>query len=263
MKKEEFEIRAIDYLRDDLTKIQREEFESFLDKNESFKEEFQELTTSWQLLNLASVPEPSEQMDAKFYENLYSVQNHSKKKDSEDSWLQSLFGWFKPQYALGLLLLAVGLLGGYFLKGDVQQPRVELVDNDNGSEVREKLVLTLLEQPSANKRLQGVHEVAKLDETTEAITKALFVTLNQDSNVNVRLAAVESLSRYVKNPQVRMGLIQSIGHQESPIVQIALADLMVALQEKESIQSMEQLLNKPNIDTTVSKKIKESINQII
>ncbi|NKI30673.1 HEAT repeat domain-containing protein [Croceivirga thetidis] len=263
MKREDFEIWAIDYLRGDLSKEQEIEFNDFLKKNESFKVEFDELLTSWDMLNMVSIPEPSENMDAKFYEQLYLQENSATATSSEKNWFQEIFTWFRPQYAFGLILLILGLVGGYFLRPDTQQSTVQTAVVEDGSEVREKLVLTLLEQPSANKRLQGVHEVTKMDKTTEAVTKALFTTLNRDSNVNVRLAAVESLSKYVENPEVRMGLIQSISNQDSPIVQIALADLMVALQEKESIKSMEELLDKPDIDTTVSKKLKESINQII
>ena len=87
--------------------------------------------------------------------------------------------------------------------------------------------------------------------------------LNTDSNVNVRLAAVTSLSNYVENPIVREGLVMSIAKQESPMVQIALADLMVKLQEQQSIDSMEELLNKANTNDVVKQKLEESINQII
>ena len=129
--------------------------------------------------------------------------------------------------------MGIGLAAGYFLNVKDDRPIMEntVVNNQETEEVREKLVLTLLEQPSANKRLQGVNEVAKMDGATDRITNALFVTLNNDSNVNVRLASVELLSKYVANPNVRMGLIQSIAQQDSPIVQIALADLMVALHQ--------------------------------
>jgi hypothetical protein len=87
--------------------------------------------------------------------------------------------------------------------------------------------------------------------------------LNTDTNVNVRLAAVTSLSKYVENPKVREGLVMSITKQESPLVQIALADLMVTLKEKKSINSMETLLQQPDINIHVKQKLEESIKQII
>jgi len=71
------------------------------------------------------------------------------------------------------------------------------------------------------------------------------------------------MAKYAETPEVRMELVKSIGLQDSPLVQIALADLMVALQEKTSIESMKELLEKPDIDTTVKQKLEESINHII
>ena len=130
-------------------------------------------------------------------------------------------------------------------------------------QVREKLVLTLLEQNSANRRLEGVSEANKIGRVDDRVVDALLRTLNNDPNVNVRLAAIESLTNYVENPKVRQGLIQSIPNQESPIIQVTLANLMLALEEKRSIELFKQLLKKPELDTTVKKKIEKTIESII
>lgn len=267
MKVEQFEALAVPYLRGELEGIDKSSFEAAINENPELLKQLESLRETWQLFTLAPVPQTSQVMDNRFFELLEDkVQKTDKTKSAWSVTFRAAMGWlFKPQLAYGILLLAIGLMAGYVLKTNQLPQNVDsqVVSSKEAEELREKYVLTLLEQPSANKRLQGVNEVIKMDETTESITKALFVTLNKDSNVNVRLAAVESLSRYVENPEVRMGLITSITQQDSPIVQIALADLMVALQEKQSIKSMEALLQKPDIDTTVSKKIKESIDQII
>ncbi len=264
MKKELFEIKTVDYLRGELNEKDAMAFENYLKKDADASKAFLEIKESWNMLDTISIPETSGALDNRFFEFLNNEVEKSAEKQRH--WFNDLLKFlFRPQLVYGVILLAIGLILGNFIKTTPEaQPIQDIVSTTNETdELREKYVLTLLEQPSANKRLQGVNEVTKMDEATESITKALFVTLNNDSNVNVRLAAVESLSRYVDNPEVRMGLIGSITRQDSPIVQIALADLMVTLQERQSIKSMEELLDKPNIDTTVSKKLKESINQII
>ena len=121
----------------------------------------------------------------------------------------------------------------------------------------------MLEQPSANKRLQGVNEANKIEKVDEKVIKALLQTLNSDPNVNVRLAAIESLTNYVENPMVREGLVQSIVKQDSPIVQVTLANLMVALQEKKSVEPFKKLMRSKQLDTLVKKKLERSIRQII
>lgn len=267
MEQGKFEIGMVEYLSGELTKKEMLDFEKQLRHNPSLQKEFDAMSSTWIVLNKASTPESSQLMDTTFYDMLLTT--IGKQENVQKGWFVALVSFLgpirKPQLAFGMLLLAVGLGLGYFLNLKTETVIIEktIVSHDETEEVREQLVLTLLEQPSANKRLQAVHEASKLNEATERIIKALFTTLNKDTNINVRLVAVESLARYAQQPKVRMELVKSIALQDSPLVQIALADLMVALQEKSSIKSMKQLLQKPNIDTTVKRKLEESINHII
>ena len=124
-------------------------------------------------------------------------------------------------------------------------------------------MLTLLDQPSANKRLQAVNEVGKLNKVTKTIITALFSTLNNDENVNVRLSAVDALKKYTEIPEVREGLVKSIINQNSPLVQMELADLMVVLQEKKAVKSFEKIIQEEDVNANVKEKMKESIQSII
>ena len=179
MKKEQFEEYAIDYLRGDLNDEEKRKFEIFLEQKKDFQVEFEEVKATWQIFNQVSDVETSKQMDERFYKALHIELDKSKlNKISELSEL--FFGWFKPQYAFGVMLLAIGVLGGYFLKGSdtqVNNEDVMIVANDDGG-AREKLVLTLLEQPSANKRLDGVSEANKIAHIDATIINALLKTLN-------------------------------------------------------------------------------------
>ena len=267
MEKEQFQIRVVDYLSGLMDDGQRLIFEKFLKENPDYQEQLEEIKHTWQLLDSLPTPEASRHMDVGFYKMLDGqIEKQKKTSKSVVTRIQEYMSEFwRPQLAFGMIVLVIGLAIGYYMNADKIAPieKTEIVDNSETEEVREKLVLTLLEQPSANKRLQAVSESTKLNSATEQIINALFATLNNDPNVNVRLAAITSLERYVKRPEVRMGFIQSIGMQESPLVQIALADLMVKLQEKSSVSSMKLLLEKPDLDTTVKNRIEASINHII
>jgi len=269
MEQEKFEIWMMEYLCDELDESRQREFKNYLQNHLEHKEEFDALSATWNRIDTIEVPETSEKMDSAFFEMLNS--EIEKKEDKALGWLENLQTFFgsmqKPQLAYGMLLLAIGLGIGYVLNSNLIQDsineRVVSIPNSETEEVREQLVLTLLAQTSANKRLQGANEAAKLNGATERIIQALFTTLNYDPNINVRLVAIESLAKYVETPEVRMGLVKSIALQNSPLVQIALADLMVALQEKTSIESIKRLLEQPDIDNTVKQKLEESINHII
>ncbi len=267
MKKETFEIRLIEYLRGTLPANERKELESFLEKDVAARKQLEELAKVWEDFEQLEVPEPSPEMDQGFFQALDAeIIRSNKKRTSGSQWVNELLGRiFKPQLVYGVLILGLGILGGYLLNfgGSEAATPAQTVDTSDTQELREKLVLTLLEQSSANQRLQGVSEANKIVKVDERVINALLKTLNNDPNVNVRLAAIESLSNYVNYPLVRQGIIQSIPNQESPIIQVTLANLMLALEEKGSIESFKKLLEKEELDTTVKKKIESTIASII
>ncbi|NHF58412.1 HEAT repeat domain-containing protein [Flavobacteriaceae bacterium TP-CH-4] len=267
MQQEKFETKMMEYLAGELDQEGRAEFERVLKDYPEYKDEFDSLCHAWERMDETTVPEPSERMNESFFEMLHAKTQKDKAKP-KDLWkgVRSLYYFlWRPQLAYGMLLLTIGLGVGYFLNPGKTDDSVRTVAVSDAEtvEVREQLVLTLLEQSSANKRLQGVNEVNKIQKADEKVIKALLQTLNKDANVNVRLAAIEALINYVENPMVREGLIQSIVHQESPIVQITLADLMVALQEKKSVESFKTLMRTKELDSSVKQKLENSIDQII
>lgn len=267
MEQEKFDIWMMEYLSDGLDEDAKEEFEAFLNGNPECQENFEKINSTWGDLERVVTPEPSEKMDERFFDMLHSeIEKSREPKVSSENWL-ALVGkiFWKPQMAYGILLLVMGLSLGYFLKTNDANSVVEttVISNPDTENVREQLVLTLLEQPSANKRLQGISEVNKIQKVDDKVIGALLQTLNNDTNVNVRLAAIESLTNYLDNPIVREGLVQSIVKQDSPMVQMTLANLMVALQEKKSIEPFKTLMRTKELDTSVKQKLETSIKSII
>jgi hypothetical protein len=62
---------------------------------------------------------------------------------------------------------------------------------------------------------------------------------------------------------VREALVRSIALQESPLVQVALAELMAALQVKSSVQEWEKVLENRQTPPEIRKKIQETIQVLI
>lgn len=95
------------------------------------------------------------------------------------------------------------------------------------------------------------------------VTDALFITLNNDQSTNVRLAALATLSEYAKDPAIREGLVKSITQQKSPLVQVALAELMVQLQESQAIKEFEPILNAENTPDDVKTALRQNLDKIM
>jgi D-ribose pyranose/furanose isomerase RbsD len=231
-------------------------------------EDLQPVTVWQNQLDTLSSPEPSGTLNDRFYDML--AQEKRANTRHSFSW-SAWFSWssIMPKLAYGIVMLAAGLAGGYFIqvqrldtKGNGGTAQIEEL-SQQVTDLKEMMMLSLLEKESATERLKAVSLTEEMDQASNKVTQALLQTLNNDSNVNVRLAALDALKPYVKDSEVREELIRSIGQQQSPLVQIELAELMAALQVKSSVKELEKLLDDKKTPQEVKKKIQQSIEVII
>ena len=125
------------------------------------------------------------------------------------------------------------------------------------------MMLALLDNPSASERMRAVSYTDEIKHVDNHVVEALLQTLNNDPNVNVRLTTLDALTKLANHPEVRQGLIQSITQQDSPLMQSAIADVMLKLQEKQSVKQFKELLKQKNLDNGVRTKISHTINSLI
>jgi len=130
-------------------------------------------------------------------------------------------------------------------------------------QMREMMMLSMLEKPSATERLKAVNLTSQINQADEKVITALLTTLNNDENTNVRLATIDALLNYADYPEVRQGLVEAIVQQQSGMVQIALAETMVALKEKSSVEELRKLLEYNHLEDGVKERISESISALI
>jgi HEAT repeat protein len=167
----------------------------------------------------------------------------------------------------GLMAVAAmitGLIIGFMIpaKPSIANDDVAKLKTEMHS-LKETMMLTLLQNDEVSDRLKAVSYTFEMDQSSKKVIDALFATLNEDNNINVRLAAVEALQHYGQEPSVRERLVKSIGKQESPLVQVALAESMVTLKEKSSIDELQKIINNNQTPDPVKNKLKGCIQQII
>jgi len=243
-----------DYLSNQLSEEERLQFESHLKECAECKEELEAQQHLWKLMGESTVPAYSSRLD-----NLDPFVIEPVRKDSL-SWLQ---------VAAVFILVVAGFAAGYIIR----RPAVPVVDNSYKMQVdslsaqmhdmREMMMLSLLENPSASERIRAVSYTSEINTANDKVVEALLTTLNNDANVNVRLMTLNALMHYTDNPAVREGLVQSIVNQESPLVQSAMADAMLKMQEKKAVPSLKKLLEQKKINTQVKIKIEHTISRLI
>jgi hypothetical protein len=131
------------------------------------------------------------------------------------------------QFAAAAGLLLGGILFGRYLpragggNPEMAQLRAQ-VEN-----LHQMVALSMLQQPSPSARMRGVTYSEKIAQPDPLVLDALLQAVNRDSNVNVRLSAVDALQKFAADPEVARAMVNSIPGQESPLVQIALLDMLV------------------------------------
>ena len=128
--------------------------------------------------------------------------------------------------------------------------------------MRQLVTLSLLQQQSASDRLKGVTWSYRVEQSDTEVLSALLRTVNQDQNVNVRLAAVDALKNFADSPVTRKAIVQSILKQTSPMMQIALIDLVVDIHDKQATPALRTLLDKPDLDLNVKSRIQSAVQQL-
>lgn len=204
-------------------------------------------------------PLPSIALDEQF--------RHMLKKEQEfvkGLWWKRFFIWpdFAPRLAIASITLLLGLVVGYLLRSPAKKDEHIVQLGREISDLKEMMMLSLLEKESATDRLKAVNLTQDMDQVSKKVTSALLQTLNNDENPNVRLAALEALRPYSKDSQIREALVRSIAQQKSPLVQLALAELMAELQEKGAINELKKILEDQETPSDIKKKIQESIQVI-
>ncbi|MBK5278129.1 MAG: HEAT repeat domain-containing protein [Bacteroidia bacterium] len=234
--------------------------EQLLETGEIELTQLRELNLLDQQLLKMEAPSPSIRLDDQFYSFL--ADERRKQRMGRFSFKMPDWNTLLPRLAFASVVLVAGFVGGYLYSKPSQKLEVyELTQQV--SELREMMIFSLLERESATDRLKAVGLTSEMDQVSVKVTAALFKTLNQDDNANVRLAALEAIKPYSKQSRVREELVRSIKRQDSPLVQIALAEFMAAIQEKKSVEELQKLLQNENTPKEVRSKINESIKVLI
>jgi hypothetical protein len=212
------------------------------------------------------VPEPSAEMGQRFQAML----EEAKKARflEERTPVRRLSPFFDlrsgllPRLAVVLSLVVVGWFLGYQVTPRPERARIDTLASEV-QEMKKTLMLAMLENSSAAERMKAVQYAQDVTEPDESVLDALARTVNEDPNVGVRLMAVNALAHYAAYPRAREALIQSIVWQKSPLVQLALADVMLALNDRRAVEAIRRIIASPMVDDSVKSKLETTVRGLL
>jgi len=260
-----------DLLNNDLAGAEASQLRGHLLSCPSCRQEFQELNETWTRLGIIREEQPSPELRRNFYRRLESCQKElmpGQRTEWRQKFARLLPHWQFHAPALRMaaasLIIALGFTAGFFTGTAKKTDKGQLaVLNREVASLKQQVSFSLLSQPSASARLQGLSMTSRLQDPDPALLKMLLGILDNDPSVNVRLSAVDALYLFADREEVRTALTASLSQQTSPLVQIALIDMMVSLKEKHAAAALKKLLNDKQAIPEVRQRAQSGISQIL
>jgi hypothetical protein len=271
MKCEDLNSKLADFLSGEMNAQDKDVCNLHLASCATCAREVRLLSQTWTRLGVLPLEQPSPALRQRFYGMLEAYQGGLVREGKGRPFgrvagrLTARLWPRQPvlQFALALAFLVVGLGAGLLMRSgkpaDTEAARLQ----KNVLDREQAMAVSLLRNGSASERLQGISLIREADKRGETMFNSLLDTLNTDPNVNVRLAAVEALYLFGADPQVKDGIILSLGRQDSPLVQSALIDLLVSLREQRAVRALRQLIQDQKLNPYVKKKAAAGIQQLV
>lgn len=248
----------------------REKLIAHLELCSACRAEMAEMGVVWRGLDALPAPEPDPAMRSRFLEVLEAYRagmeqgrGHTPSSASRRWWMA---GWWPSkavwQTALALILLLAGGVGGHYLA----RPRsvsAEIAQLQGQIEnLRQTVALAMLQEPSSSARIRGVTFTDQVARPDQQVQQALLSAVNHDANINVRLSAVDALEKWAVNPDIQRALVDALPMQDSPLVEVALIDVLVEVNDKAALPALEHLAADAQVDAAVRQRAAAGVKRI-
>lgn len=185
--------------------------------------------------------------------NMEAMSSLLQTPEKEEQPRGKLIGFFSSaigRAAAAVILIAGGIGIGMAIKtgktpDTVAKNEIDSLKNDLRHierKMQEQELLSGIDDESASERIKAVSYADQMSSPDQNVIDALFNSLNNDKNVNVRLAALYSLSRFADRHFVRDSLVSSLRIQSEPIIQVVLINLLTEKREKNAIGPIRDIM---------------------
>ncbi len=194
----------------------------------------------WDLLESVPQDEPSAKLRQGFYRKLEQAT-----KPGLVTRLREFLGFSgNAGWVTAAVCLIAGVATGQLLEETADDASGHLAAlEQNVNLLNRTLVLDRLNNEEPGKRLRGVMDAAYLAGDDADIARQLLTVATSDRVNSIRSAAVESLGSNINSPAIGEQLMDTLQRAESPLVQLALIDLVL---RNGSNQQLDRLLTLAN-----------------
>jgi len=210
----------------------------------------------WQALADLPQAEPPARLRRGFYDEL-------EKADSRNLSAR-IRAWLGLSGKAGWVTAAACLLVGFAVARIGVAPDTSASDRlaaleQNIAQLNRELVLDRLQDDDPGTRLLGVYDAGGLAQHDDVIAQALLVRASQDSSKSVRSAAIDALGPQLGSAKVGDELMSLLENAESPIVQLALTDMVLRNGNRQQLDELLRLANENRLHPDLVRHVKKSL----
>jgi len=265
----------IDYLDNELDDGTREQIEAHLLTCDKCSKEVKELQMIQDDISNTVMEEPAGKLRRSFNAMLKAEANAPEEwgnvkemKPKKALVIQLSSPVWKAVAAVIILLAGIGV-GTQIKTGSTGNNANELAEmrkdlrnmNTTLQDTKAALMVNMLDDESPSQRIEAVNYADGIPASNQRVVSALVNTLNNDKNVNVRLAALYSLAKFTDDKTVIDSLVGSLSRQTEPIIQIVLINMLSAKKVTNARKPIQDIINNgktlPDVKEIAQKGLKQ------
>jgi hypothetical protein len=243
---EEVEKLMIDYLDLNLKDDKRFEIEKHLETCERCLDELKDTQEVMKLISNDEMEKPDDSLRINFYHMLHSeIKKNEVKFSPKNIPVTNWYNITSYRIAAAIALLICGTFIGFFIRPGFNNSSAsnELKKlHSEVSDLKKAAMFTMLTQESSSDRIQAVGYATDFGNADENVIGVLVKTLNNDKNVNVRMAAAYALSKFAYQRTVVDSLVKSLSQQSDPILQVTLINILAERKEKSALRPIQEII---------------------
>lgn len=209
----------------------------------------------WAALGDMPRGEPSDGLRRRFYSRLHEAGTRP--------WTERLGRWLGLRENAGWVTAAACLVLGFGFALVIERPAEEdtrlAALEQNLAQLHRELILDRLDDESASTRLKGVVDASEVVATDPQVARALLDRAAQDRSPSVRSAAIDALGSQLGSGEIGSELMGLLEAADSPIVQLALVDLVLRHGDRQQVSQLQDLADSGRLHPDIVRHVNNAL----
>ena len=212
----------------------------------------------WTALGDLPRGEPKPALRRAFYDQLEQA--------SSQGWFERVRGWLGISNNAGWVTATACLLIGFgaarmLEQQNIVEPTRLAALEESVALLNRELILDRMQDEATGTRLQGVYDAGYVVQEDKEVAQALLLRATRDPSSSVRSAAIDALGPQLTSTNVGNELMSLLESADSPLVQLALVDMVLRNGSTEQLEHLLRLADESLLYPDLVKHVQNSLRR--